>query len=641
MASGTNDTDKAASALAAALYTALTVEAKTVVAKLGPDTLLASLARTKELSTIRHETEQTFIRALGTSNKASKNLFRQHNKLFSENFLAKTKVGENYLTAYFKDSTDFMNQYTGLIDNNNMLAVHLVDKVSLEEMKTSLVLNKALGYKADVQQAFWDRQFAMTGKVDDEMLKKTLAYSKVIEKQTGISSKIINENVGVMMKEISKFGHMSQKEMNKTAAAVAKLGVKMSSVSGIVGQFSSFDSAASSVSKLNQLLGVQVNVMDALSMANQEDGGTANLLMMFKERFDIAGIDIHSLSLPAKRALANIFNVGDINEVEKLFGTASSGFSSFMGDIDSELDKVKPKDTAALLKQAEEDMAKIDHLTKGSQDAAAKALEMSLKQIENVGSTLELAMKKQANKTVRRAASMAATEMSTQAVKVFTEKTKSQIEAQGKLYGQFFLKGLQKYITESGGAVDLLTKMLKINSIVDNKKIKKQQAEVATQMDALSLKDAEIKKAKGTALAAALAAAAPTADPAKIMSAQGDAIHKTATEGVYSQTPTTDEHGAVVSGHRRIAKVDISGHAGAGELISRLESGEIDANLNTAVRDQATATQASELVKAIGKQARGTDGEIKTTVELFYDPSGKLTGRTADGKFVMLGGAPK
>lgn len=630
MAAADKDTDKAASVLATVLYAEMTKEAKGVIAKLGGDTLIESLTRTKKLATIRHETEQTFIKALGSNNKASKNLFARHDQLFSENFLAKTKLGEmdNYLTAYFEDSTDFMNQYTGLVDNNNMLAVHLVDKVSLKEMAASLVLNKALSYKADVQQAFWDRQFAMTGKVDDEMLKKTFAYSKIIEKQTGISSKIINENVGVMMKEISKFGHMTQKEMSKTAAAVAKLGIKMSSVSGIVGQFSSFDSAASSVSKLNQLLGVQVNVMDALSMANDEDGGTANLLMMFKERFDTAGIDIHSLTLPAKRALANIFNVGDINEVEKLFGSASNGLSSFMGDIDKELDNIKPKDTAALLKQAEEDMRKLDHLTEGSQNSAAKALEMSLKQLENVGSTLELAMKKQANKTIRSAASLAAGEMSTTAVKTFTAATKKKIEQQGKTYGDHFLKGLKDFVDTNGGGIGIMTKLLKVNSRADIAEIQAQQALVDTQMDALQVKSIEITKAKTTAITAL-----PPGTPPDM-----DQIHKEATEGAYSES-TEEVEGIDVAGYRKIGKIDVEGAAGAAKLISRLVAGEIDANMNTALKEAVINDQGKDLIKAINSQTK-IDGEIKTTVELFYNEQGKLTGRTADGKYVMLGGAP-
>jgi hypothetical protein len=140
-----------------------------------------------------------------------------------------------------------------------------------------------------------------------------------------------------MMSEVSLFGDMTEDQMTRAAVEVAQLGLEMSTVTSMVRGFNDFESAAGNVAKLTQALGIQVDVMDAVALANESPD---QLMQMFRQQFDIAGIDVHSLSMPMKRALADIFGAKDTQEVEQMFGNASHGLSEFLALADEGLAKV-------------------------------------------------------------------------------------------------------------------------------------------------------------------------------------------------------------------------------------------------------------------------------------------------------------
>jgi hypothetical protein len=158
--------------------------------------------------------------------------------------------------------------------------------------------------------------------------------------------------------------------MARAATEVAKLGLEMSTVTNVVKSFNSFDDAAGNVAKLTQALGIQVDVMDAVALANENP---ELLLDMFRQQFDAANIDVHSLSMPMKRALANIFGVNDTQEIEQMFGNASAGLDQFLTGADSALKGVGDDEIDSALNRADKNIAQLRVLTGTMTDAAEKA----------------------------------------------------------------------------------------------------------------------------------------------------------------------------------------------------------------------------------------------------------------------------
>jgi hypothetical protein len=359
----TNDTKKSeAVGRIMARYTIATAGAG-ALSNLDMETLMKTLQKNANgMADKRYEFQEFLVEDLGRTSRSSQDLLRLQNQIYDEDVLRKKSMDDAgpIYARYFETPGDAYAEFLGAVNENNMLLTHYIDKTTDTEALDLVLYGKALGYKKEALQSFLERQFAMTGKADETLLKQTLAYSNAVEKKTGISSKIIAENVSVMMKDISTFGAMSSKEMNKAAAAVAHLGVKMGTVSGLVKGFSNFEDAAGNVAKLTQALGIQLDVMEMVEMSNS--GDSTGMIEMLKEQFDASDIDVHALSLPMKRVISEMLSGGDINEMEKMFGKASNGLSDFLDVTDEALSGVEQNQFDTSLADAESNIRKLDGL---------------------------------------------------------------------------------------------------------------------------------------------------------------------------------------------------------------------------------------------------------------------------------------
>jgi hypothetical protein len=279
--------------------------------------------------------QQNLVSSIGSQTEAYDNMATLQQGVYDLNLLhsgslAGTGIGYK---RFFEDEKQMLEEFNKIIDDN-LLLTHFAGNATQDQIAELPILARALGFRHDMMQTFMRRQFAITGEANDDLLQSTLAHALAAEKATGISSKIITAHVGVMMTEVSLFGDMTEAQMTRAAVEVAQLGLEMSTVTNMVRGFNDFESAAGNVAKLTQALGIQVDVMDAVALANENPD---QLMQMFRQQFDIAGIDVHSLSMPMKRALADIFGARDTQEVEQMFGNASSGLSEFLAQADEGL----------------------------------------------------------------------------------------------------------------------------------------------------------------------------------------------------------------------------------------------------------------------------------------------------------------
>ena len=343
--------------------------------KFDPDVLIATAKSQSAIKgDIRFNIEEDIAQSFGDANTAidgvSSRLFKLQNELYDTNYLHTAKLGNLEMTRFFEDEKDIYAKFLGVIDNNNSLMTHFTEGVNADSAARVSLLGDALGYDSEQMQSFLVRQHAITGKVDTELLKRTLAYSRAIEAKTGISSKIIAENISVMMKDVSTFGAMTDKEMARASAAITKVGLSMNTVTSMVKNFNSFEDAAGNVAKLTQALGVQLDVYDVVEMANS--GSTTELIRTLQDSFDAANIDITNMTLPMKRVVSEIVANGDINEMEKMFGAASSGLDDFLDIADSALDNVDQNNIDESLEQANKNIRQL-HISKGEMESAYKA----------------------------------------------------------------------------------------------------------------------------------------------------------------------------------------------------------------------------------------------------------------------------
>ena len=335
----------------------------------------------KEASDLLKE-QQNLIGVLGKGNDTFINMTTGVNEI-QEKFWSMQTAGGTALNTVFNDQAEVIGEYQEII-NSNLLKIHATSKtVTAREMADLALYGKALNFNASQTQKFLERQFALTGEANDDLLKQTLAYSDAIEDSTGISSKIIAGNISGMMSDVKTFGNMTVEEMSEAAAAIAKVGLEVSDVAGLVGKFSTFESAAESVSKLTQVFGVQMDTMKYMTASFESP---EEMLAMIQEDFETAGVDMANMNMAQKRLLSQTLGM-DISSVEQLLGDAGSDLSQFTSKVSGATAGVGESELQNALAQADGDIKRINHMYGSVEEAARHAGERTAKAIGSVFST--------------------------------------------------------------------------------------------------------------------------------------------------------------------------------------------------------------------------------------------------------------
>ena len=324
----------------------------------------------------RHE---EMIHDFGASSDTFRNMYAGVTEI-QENFYGMSAENGDALSVIFKNQADLIREYQGIVDSN-LLQIHATSEaVTAKEMADLTLLGRALSYNTDQSQDFLERQFSLTGEVNNELLKQSLAYSKAIEDSTGISSKIIAGNISGMMSDVKTFGNMTVEEMSEAAAAIAKVGLEVTDVAGLVGKFSTFEGAADSVSKLTQVFGVQMDTMKYMTASFESP---EEMLAMIQEDFETAGVDMANMSIIQKRILADATGM-DVEAIERLHGAAGSGLSQFTSQISEATAGVGSSEINGALANASEDIKQLNQMGDSVSDALLKAAERTKKGIASI-----------------------------------------------------------------------------------------------------------------------------------------------------------------------------------------------------------------------------------------------------------------
>lgn len=284
------------------------------------------------------------------------------------------------LSAIFKNQGELIGEYQGII-GTNLLQIHATrERVTAKDMADLTLYQRALDFTKDQTQKFMERQFALTGEANDELLKQALAYSNAIEKSTGISSKIIAENISGMMSDVRTFGNMTVEEMSEAAAAIAEVGLSVDSLGGLVKKFSTFEGAADSVSKLTQVFGVQMDTMKYMTASFESP---QDMLAMIQEDFERAGVDMADMDMAQKRLLADTTGMS-ISDIEKLLGEAGSDLSSFAAQVGGATAGVGESEISGALAAAEGDIAVLNQMYGSVEEASREAGKRTARAISGV-----------------------------------------------------------------------------------------------------------------------------------------------------------------------------------------------------------------------------------------------------------------
>ncbi|MAG25544.1 hypothetical protein CMI47_08200 [Candidatus Pacearchaeota archaeon] len=279
-----------------------------------------------------------------------------------------TKIQGSSLFTIFDSSEEMMKSFYAAISGRGTEAYDLLRSTNENIALDMALTQKELGFNQEQLETLIAREVDLTGEATGQMLREVIAFSNSVGKETGIASKRIAANVELIIRDTEKFGNVSTAEATRISAALIEVGIRYDELSGAVGQFQSYEQAATAVGNLTSVFGIHMDAMEMMTLANTDQ---EQFLMRMREQLLGAGLDIDTLTIAEKNLLKTQLGFGDVGAVERFLDPSnvvtsfedlqSASDPSLVKDNVSDLvESIRPMDDAAeILRKFETHLSQI------------------------------------------------------------------------------------------------------------------------------------------------------------------------------------------------------------------------------------------------------------------------------------------
>jgi len=230
-------------------------------------------------------------------------------------------LSKDYLRDYDTYVQEIMNE-----SRNGLLLAAESAKDGGEVISQELVLSgKAFGLRTDQLSTFIARSVERTGKANTDLLRQSAAAAQAAGSAMGVHAKQLMPIMAEVMESTDRFGNVGAAAAARISAQVLKLGIDFRQLDQVVGGFQGFESAASNVGKLTAAFGVNLDAMELMYQANEDQ---EQVLITLRESFEDAGIDIKNLSLAQKRLLSESLSGIGVENIDRIFGPLGEGLET-------------------------------------------------------------------------------------------------------------------------------------------------------------------------------------------------------------------------------------------------------------------------------------------------------------------------
>ena len=211
----------------------------------------------------------------------------------------------------------------------NMSGFSELTKDAQGEMLTLAAGMEKAGVSASDTAKIFDtamKGFGMTTSEATDLSKELLATSQALNVPAGKLAQDFNS----AMTELAKYGPEGVDVFKGLAAQAKAAGVEMSTLLGVASQFDTIEGAAGATSRLNAILGSNINTMEMLN-ATEEDR-----IALLQQAVNATGKSFDEMDRFEKQAIASAAGISDMSEAAKLFNAETSAF----GDAADSMDEV-------------------------------------------------------------------------------------------------------------------------------------------------------------------------------------------------------------------------------------------------------------------------------------------------------------
>lgn len=139
-----------------------------------------------------------------------------------------------------------------------------------QNLKNFMLIKREMGYENE-DIAYFAMDAAVNLKGLNKRMDEAAKATKAIAKEYDIDQKMLSKNFLTLRKDVILFGHLTDEELNNTAAVMTRLKVKMEDAVAVFNKFSTFEDAANSVAILSQTFGMNLNALDMIKAEKPEE----------------------------------------------------------------------------------------------------------------------------------------------------------------------------------------------------------------------------------------------------------------------------------------------------------------------------------------------------------------------------------
>ena len=206
-----------------------------------------------------------------------------------------------------------------------------LSKQAQTTLTTNVGLLTKLGVSAEVASDMIQTMNLTMGMTMEQAAEATTAIA-MMGTQLGISAKQMTKDFQESMKTLAVYGPQATTVFKNLAANAKAAGVEMGSLLKLAGKFDTFKDAATTVAKMNALLGTQLSTTEMLMMT--EDERIESLISNVQAQ----GVAFKDMDRYQQKAVAAAAGISDLNEANKIFGMNLGQFREYRGEMDANAD---------------------------------------------------------------------------------------------------------------------------------------------------------------------------------------------------------------------------------------------------------------------------------------------------------------
>lgn len=231
--------------------------------------------------------------------------------------------------------------------------VNLLHQSNAAMEKEAIRFSNAMNISADETAELIGVMFAETGEANEEILTDITNQAKVVGDAVGLPLKVMAQGIKEVKLDMDTFTDITVEGAARMVASLSQLGMSIGTFKNLMQPFRDFDSAATKMGDLSAMFGIQMDAMEMMYLANEDE---EQFLHKLREQILDQGLDVESMSKTRQRALADQLGMG-VKEM-KMFMNTGQVFTD-QADLQAESQEAATKTQADALETLNNSMVKV------------------------------------------------------------------------------------------------------------------------------------------------------------------------------------------------------------------------------------------------------------------------------------------